>query len=93
VGAPMHSSSELRSDAFAITLDGEPAGIEQVLPGFAERDRVGVVVRHPCDAVGASTLHSARRGVPPASDRGPPLEMLGTAEEQAHNVAWPTLRR
>ncbi len=52
----MHSSSELRSDAFAITLDGEPASIVQVLPGFGERDRLGVVVRHPYGAVGASTL-------------------------------------
>lgn len=52
----MHSSAELRSDAFAITLNGEPAGIEQVLPGFGERDRVGVVVRDPCGAIGASTL-------------------------------------
>jgi hypothetical protein len=52
----MHSSSKLRSDAFAITLDGRPAGIEQVLPGFGDHDRLGVVVRHPCGAVGASTL-------------------------------------
>ena len=52
----MHSSSELRSDAFAITLEGEPASIDQVFPGFGERDRLGVVVRHPCGAVGASTL-------------------------------------
>jgi hypothetical protein len=55
-GLRMHSSSELRGDSFAITLDGRPASIEQVLPGFGERDRVGVVVRHPCGAVGASTL-------------------------------------
>jgi hypothetical protein len=52
----MHSSSELRSDSFAVTLDGEPASIEHVLPGFGEHDRLGVVVRHPCGAVGASTL-------------------------------------
>ena len=56
VAAGMHSSNELRSDAFAILLDGAPASIEQVLPGFDERDRLGVVVRHPCGAVGASTL-------------------------------------
>lgn len=52
----MHSSAELRSDAFSITLDGAPAGLEEVLPGFGEHDRVGVVVRHPFGAVGASTL-------------------------------------
>lgn len=56
VAARMHSSRELRSDAFAITLDGRPAGIEQVFPSFGEHDRLGVVVRHPCGAVGASTL-------------------------------------
>jgi hypothetical protein len=52
----MHSSSELRSDAFAITLDGEPVSIGQVLPGFGEHERLGVVVRHPYGAIGASTL-------------------------------------
>jgi hypothetical protein len=54
--AQMHSSSELRSDAFAITLGDRAASIEDVLPGFGERDRLGVVVRHPCGAIGASTL-------------------------------------
>jgi hypothetical protein len=52
----MHSSKELRRDAFAITLDGAPASIEQLLPGFGERDRLGVVVRHPCGAIGARML-------------------------------------
>jgi hypothetical protein len=52
----MHSSKELRNDLFAITLDGLPTAIEEVLPGFDEHDRLGVVVRHPCGAVGASTL-------------------------------------
>ena len=56
VAAAMHSSAELRSDAFSITLNGEPARIEQVLPGFGERDRLGIVVREPCGATGASTL-------------------------------------
>jgi hypothetical protein len=52
----MHSSRELRSDSFAIVLDGQPSSIADVLPGFGERDRLGVVVRHPYGAVGASTL-------------------------------------
>jgi hypothetical protein len=52
----MHSSRELSSESFAIALDGQPACLDDVLPGFGERDRVGVVVRHPCGAVGASTL-------------------------------------
>jgi hypothetical protein len=52
----MHTSRELTSDSFAIALDGQPAGLDDVLPGFGERDRLGIVLRHPCGAVGASTL-------------------------------------
>jgi hypothetical protein len=52
----MHSSRELRSSAFHITLDGAPATVLDVLPGFAAADRVGIVVRRPCGVVGASAL-------------------------------------
>ena len=52
----MHSSEELRSDTFAITLDGEPADIHMALPGFDEHDRLGVVIRSPCGGVGAGAL-------------------------------------
>jgi hypothetical protein len=52
----MHSSSELRSDSFGIEVDGESARLEDLFAGFEERDRVGVVVRDPVGAVGASIL-------------------------------------
>jgi hypothetical protein len=52
----MHSSYELRSDSFAIEIDGRPASLSELLPGFGEQDRLGVVVRGPCGAVGASGL-------------------------------------
>lgn len=52
----MHTSTELRSDSFAIERDGEPARLEDVLVGFGPADRLGIVVREPCGAVGASGL-------------------------------------
>ena len=52
----MHSSRELRSASFAITVDGDPAAVADVLPGFRDGDRLGIVVRRPCGAVGASAL-------------------------------------
>ena len=52
----MHTSEHLRSDAFAITLGGARAGIGDVLPGFDDQHRLGVVVRSPCGGVGASML-------------------------------------
>jgi hypothetical protein len=52
----MHTAQELSSPAFAIRMDGRAATLEDLFPGFVEHDRLGVVVRHPCGAVGASTL-------------------------------------
>ena len=52
----MHSSGELSSAAFQISIDGAPATVADVLPGFAAADRLGVVVRRPCAGVGASAL-------------------------------------
>lgn len=52
----MHSSKQLSSDSFAFTLDGRPARLDDVLPGFHGQDRLGIVVRRPCGALGASTL-------------------------------------
>jgi len=52
----VHSSEELRSSAFHLTLAGRPAAMADVLPGFAAADRIGIVVRRPCGAVGASAL-------------------------------------
>jgi hypothetical protein len=52
----MHTAKELSSSAFAIRVDGRPAGVGDLLPDFGEQDRIGAVVRHPCGAVGASAL-------------------------------------
>jgi hypothetical protein len=52
----MHTSTELRSDSFSIELDGRPATIADVLPDAGANGRLGIVVREPCGAVGASLL-------------------------------------
>jgi hypothetical protein len=52
----VHSSQELVSSAFAVWIDGVPATVADVLPAFGAADRLGVVVRRPCAAVGASAL-------------------------------------
>ena len=52
----MHSSYELRSEAFEIGIAGRRAALADLFPGFGEQDRLGVVVRAPCGAVGASAL-------------------------------------
>ena len=52
----MHTADELTLESFAVTVAGRPARLTDVLPGFDERDRLGVVVRRPCGAVGASAL-------------------------------------
>jgi hypothetical protein len=53
---PVHSSRELSSASFRITVDDAPATVADVLPGFDAADRLGLVVRRPCGAVGASAL-------------------------------------
>jgi hypothetical protein len=55
----MHSSQELTSSSFRIEVGGRPARLEELFDGFGEQDRLGVVVRHPCGAVGASGLITA----------------------------------
>jgi hypothetical protein len=52
----MHTSEELRSDNFTITVAGEPAGIETVFPGFTEHDRLGIVIGRDWGGAGASTV-------------------------------------
>jgi hypothetical protein len=52
----VHSSRELASSQFAVSIDGMPGTVADLLPGFAAADRLGVVVRRPCGAVGASAL-------------------------------------
>jgi hypothetical protein len=52
----VHSSRELASSSFTISIDGAPATVGDLLPGFTDADRLGVVIRRPCGAVGASAL-------------------------------------
>jgi hypothetical protein len=52
----MHSSRDLSSSGFSIQVGGRDGGLDGVFERFSERDRLGVVLRHPCGAVGASTL-------------------------------------
>ena len=52
----MHTTKELTSRSFDVEIDGRPVSLHAIFPGFDERDRLGVVVRHPCGGVGASTL-------------------------------------
>jgi hypothetical protein len=44
---------------FEIGLAGRSASIEGLFPGFGEHDRLGLVMRRPCAAVGASALIAA----------------------------------
>jgi hypothetical protein len=55
----MHSSRELSSSSFEVRVDGRPARLADVFEGFAEQDRLGVVMSRPCGAVGASALITA----------------------------------
>jgi hypothetical protein len=55
----MHSSHELRSSSFEITVDGRPTRLEDLFDGFGEHDRLGVVLSEPYGAVGASALITA----------------------------------
>lgn len=52
----MHTTRDLRGSSFAIRVDGRPAALADVLPGFGEHDRLGVVVDRPGGAIGASGL-------------------------------------
>jgi hypothetical protein len=52
----VHSSRELSSSSFRIAIDGVSATLDNLLPGFADGDRLGVVVRRPCGVVGSSAL-------------------------------------
>ncbi len=44
---------------FRIELAGRAARLEEVFEGFGEHDRLGLVMRQPCGAVGASALIAA----------------------------------
>ena len=52
----MHSSRELRSSAFDVSVDGGDATLAGVFPDFVAADRLGIVVRRPCGVIGASAL-------------------------------------
>ncbi|MEN3283291.1 MAG: hypothetical protein V7607_4431 [Solirubrobacteraceae bacterium] len=52
----MHSSRELASSEFAVSIEGAPSMVADLLPEFDAADRLGVVIRRPCAAVGASAL-------------------------------------
>jgi hypothetical protein len=55
----MHSSRELRSSSFELSIDGRRTRLEDLFEGFGEQDRLGVVMSRPCGAVGASALITA----------------------------------
>jgi hypothetical protein len=44
---------------FEIQLGGRPGRLEELFEGFGEHDRLGLVMRRPCGAVGASALIAA----------------------------------
>ena len=55
----MHSAEELRSSSFRIAVAGREVPLTELFDGFGEHDRLGVVVRRPCGAIGASALITA----------------------------------
>jgi hypothetical protein len=55
----MHSSEELRSSSFGVTVAGREASLIDLFDAFDNADRLGVVVRSPCGGVGASALITA----------------------------------
>ena len=51
----MHTTV-LRSQDFAITVDGETATLDDVFPGYDGADRLGIVIHQPLGAAGAGSL-------------------------------------
>jgi hypothetical protein len=49
-------TTTLRSDAFVLTIDGRPAAMPDLFPGFDEHDRLGIVIGADHGAAGAGTL-------------------------------------
>ncbi|MBA2454216.1 MAG: hypothetical protein H0V47_13685 [Chloroflexia bacterium] len=52
----MHTARELTSSSFTLTVDGQEGTFADVFPDFDARDRLGIVVRQPGGALGASAL-------------------------------------
>lgn len=55
----MHVVSLLRTDMFATRIDGVPAGLDALFPGWTELDRFGLVIDQPLGGVGATHLLQA----------------------------------
>lgn len=56
IGGSMHSAKELSSSSFDLTINGRQAIVPELFPEFNEHDRLGVVVRQPGGALGASVV-------------------------------------
>ena len=53
----MHSSTELTSDRFQVTCNGQRlASFADLTPGFSAQERLGIVIREPMQAMWASGL-------------------------------------
>ena len=52
----MHTATQLSADMFHIVIDGRPASIGDLLSPWSADSRLGVVVRQPLGALGASLL-------------------------------------
>lgn len=52
----MHTMETLIYEDFNIEINGHVAQLEDILPGFNENDRIGIVVREPGGGMGASGL-------------------------------------
>jgi hypothetical protein len=55
----MHSSEELRSSLFEVSVAGSEVRLLDLFEGFGEQDRLGVVMSRPFGALGASALITA----------------------------------
>ena len=52
----MHTIHLLKSEDYTFTIGEDQALLEEVFPGFSDRDRIGIVVNSPCGAIGVSSL-------------------------------------
>jgi hypothetical protein len=85
----MHSTEDLASDSFVITVEGRRATFAEVFADFEERDRLGVVLRQPCGAVGASTLILAAVTAFYDFQRARSREFFAYPDYYLFHVGWP----
>ena len=52
----MHVATDIRKDMFTISVRGNRASTDEILPDWSLRDRLGIVVREPWGSLGASLL-------------------------------------